>query len=312
MSSKQKKIITLILSLVIAALIVLSFYYYSNIYTPAKNDISDRNNITDTIFNVPHDSLSTNILSGISGNPEAIQRINTKKCQSALLNYYESNDLDSNWEIYNTLKDGGPYTASDTVVPDKTPKYTDFAVIIQNARTGKRKAVLFGFNDDETLSWTRDFDVPDERCEETNEVYLILVSKQELTLSVYDYEGDELYKFPMACSNFYGNKERRGDHKTPEGLFPITELLKSDYIPHDFKDGKGEIPGAYGPYFLRLGVPGYIDIGIHGTHDPGSMGKRVTEGCIRLRNEDILKIVPIVCVGTIVIITTSTEDMKVG
>jgi lipoprotein-anchoring transpeptidase ErfK/SrfK len=28
-------------------------------------------------------------------------------------------------------------------------------------------------------------------------------------------------------------------------------------------------------------------LGIHGTNDPTSIGKRVSQGCIRMRNEDV-------------------------
>ena len=311
MGTKHKKTNILIFILVAATSTAIGFFCYSNIHTPSKSDISGKVQNNSTISK--DDSLNkaeSSTLIGIAGNQEVIKRINTKKCQSALLDYYKNNDLDNSWEVYSVLKDGGLYTVPDSVQSDKNPKFTDFALIIQNAQTGKRKVVVFGFNDDESLAWTRDFDIPNEKSKNEKEAYFILISKQELSLSVYDYEGGELHKFPMACSAVYGNKQRRGDHKTPEGMFPITELLNSAYLSYDFKDGKGKIKGAYGPYFLRLGVPGYIDIGVHGTHDPGSMGKRVTEGCIRLRNENIMEIVPIVRVGTIVIITTSAEDAK--
>jgi len=65
---------------------------------------------------------------------------------------------------------------------------------------------------------------------------------------------------------------------------------------HDFGDGKGPIAGAYGPKFIRLKT-GWSGIGIHGTHDPAYIGKRVTEGCIRLKNEDLAELVPYVKVG---------------
>ena len=49
-------------------------------------------------------------------------------------------------------------------------------------------------------------------------------------------------------------------------------------------------------------MPGFRDIGIHGTPFPESIGTRATEGCIRLRNEDILDLKQRVKVGTVVII----------
>lgn len=84
--------------------------------------------------------------------------------------------------------------------------------------------------------------------------------------------------------------------KTPEGTFTIRSIEDSQKWGHDFKDGKGYIRGAYGPWFMRLSYGS--GIGIHGTHDPLSMGKRATEGCIRLRNEDLRKLREMVKVGT--------------
>ena len=46
------------------------------------------------------------------------------------------------------------------------------------------------------------------------------------------------------------------------------------------------IKNAYGPWFIRLKTP-WSGIGIHRTHDPASIGSNATEGCIRLRNENL-------------------------
>ena len=130
----------------------------------------------------------------------------------------------------------------------------------------------------------------------------IVISKADFKLVLADSLGAAIKTWPIACSKYMGPKERRGDNKTPEGTFKINELLYAAKIPHDFHDGKGPIVGAYGPWFLRLDVPGYRDIGIHGTHLPESIGSRATEGCIRLRNEDILDLKSRVRLGTPVII----------
>ncbi|WP_026961488.1 L,D-transpeptidase [Alicyclobacillus herbarius] len=53
--------------------------------------------------------------------------------------------------------------------------------------------------------------------------------------------------------------------------------------------------GPYGAYWLGLSKPGY---GIHGTNNPASIGKRVSKGCIRMHNEDVLKLARLVPVGT--------------
>lgn len=130
----------------------------------------------------------------------------------------------------------------------------------------------------------------------------IVINKQDLSLALVDSTGNAIASYGIACAKYFGDKERRGDHKTPEGTFKINQLLNSRGLTHDFGDGKGPIRDAYGPWFLRLDVPGFIDIGIHGTHLPESIGTRATEGCIRLRNDDIIDLKGRVKVGTPVII----------
>lgn len=129
----------------------------------------------------------------------------------------------------------------------------------------------------------------------------IVIDKNELVLRLY-CRGVLIKEYGVACAKNYGNKHVRGDSKTPEGMFVINEILESSTFPHDFGDGKGPIYGAYGPWFMRLDVPGFWDIGIHGTHLPESIGTRATEGCIRLRNEDVDDLRHLVHVGTPVVI----------
>lgn len=137
----------------------------------------------------------------------------------------------------------------------------------------------------------------------------ILISKQDMTLTFVDEQGNPVKEYGIACAVNYGNKERRGDHKTPEGIFKIKQIVNSRGWAHDFGDGKGLIHGAYGPWFLRLDVPGFNDIGIHGTHLPESIGTRASEGCIRLRNEDIEDLKSRVQLGTPVIILPDPQPV---
>lgn len=120
-------------------------------------------------------------------------------------------------------------------------------------------------------------------------VPFVLIDKQNFTLSLIDSAGHVTDSYGIACAKNFGNKTRKGDHKTPEGQFYVCQFLNSKNITHDFHDGKGEIRGAYGPWFMRLKVPGFNDIGIHGTHLPGSIGSRCTEGCIRMKNEEVVE-----------------------
>jgi len=137
----------------------------------------------------------------------------------------------------------------------------------------------------------------------------IVISKEEMTLAMYDYKGKMLVKYPVACGKNLGDKLDKGDMKTPEGTFLISDIQESAHWTHDFGDGKGEIQGAYGPFFVRLLTPGHQGIGIHGTHNEESIGTRDTEGCIRMKNEDLEKFVKKIRVGNVVVITPSQFDV---
>ncbi len=104
---------------------------------------------------------------------------------------------------------------------------------------------------------------------------------------LYVMRGDKtVEKFPVATGRVSGNKQKSGDCRTPEGAFSVEQIQNASGWSHDFHDGKGVIAGAYGPWFIRLKT-GWKGIGIHGTHDPSSIGHDVTEGCIRLLNKDV-------------------------
>ncbi|MBQ7593464.1 MAG: L,D-transpeptidase [Synergistaceae bacterium] len=122
-----------------------------------------------------------------------------------------------------------------------------------------------------------------------NGKYHIEIDKSDYTLSLF--KGDELVKiYPVAVGKNPGDKQRVGDNRTPTGDFKIVSIENASTWSHNFRDGKGNIKGAYGPWFLRLDAKGWKGIGIHGTHDPNSLGTNATEGCIRLQNDDIAEL----------------------
>jgi lipoprotein-anchoring transpeptidase ErfK/SrfK len=124
----------------------------------------------------------------------------------------------------------------------------------------------------------------------------IVVSKVNQTLSVYDRNasGDTtlVAQFPCCMGKNKGNKQRRGDKRTPESPagrpFKITMIEDASTWRHDFRDGRGKIK-AYGHWFLRLATPGFRSIGIHGsTNNENTVPGRASEGCIRLLDKDII------------------------
>ena len=134
----------------------------------------------------------------------------------------------------------------------------------------------------------------------------VLISKSDMELTVYNVDGQVLFRCMVGCGKELGNKQKKGDNRTPEGCFPISQIQNSSHWAHDFCDGKGLIEKAYGPYFIRLGVKGFTGIGIHGTCFPESIGTRCSEGCIRLHNKDVEKLIDLVTVGCLVTIEKDT------
>ena len=124
----------------------------------------------------------------------------------------------------------------------------------------------------------------------------IVISKKNLTLSVYDRSaaGDTILvaQYPCCMGKNLGNKQRRGDMRTPESSarkpFKISMIQDASTWKHDFHDGRGEIL-AYGHWFLRLATQGHKSIGIHGsTNNEETVPGRASEGCIRLLDKDII------------------------
>ena len=124
----------------------------------------------------------------------------------------------------------------------------------------------------------------------------IIISKRDMTLSVYDLneKGDTVVvaQFPCCMGKNKGNKVKRGDMRTPESPagkpFKITMIEDASTWRHDFKDGRGNIL-AYGHWFLRLQTPGHKGIGIHGsTNNENTVPGRASEGCVRLLDKDII------------------------
>ena len=86
------------------------------------------------------------------------------------------------------------------------------------------------------------------------------------------------------------------DFVTPTGTFKIEEKLVS---PVWYKVGAIVEPDSseyeLGSRWMGLSAEGY---GIHGTNDETSIGKYITKGCIRMRNEDAIELYAIVPSGT--------------
>lgn len=107
--------------------------------------------------------------------------------------------------------------------------------------------------------------------------YTITINRINHTLTLY--KDIKVYKvYPVAVG--------KPSTPTPTGTFIITN--------------KAINPGGpYGVRWLGLSAPngGY---GIHGTNNPSSIGKNVSNGCVRMYNKNVLELSNIVSVGTTV------------
>ncbi len=57
--------------------------------------------------------------------------------------------------------------------------------------------------------------------------------------------------------------------------------------------------GPFGARWLGLNAPNG-DYGIHGTNNPSSIGKDVSNGCIRMFNDQVIELSNLVSIGTVV------------
>lgn len=140
--------------------------------------------------------------------------------------------------------------------------------------------------------------------------HYIVVSKEAMCLKLYDNADRLVCRFPVALGSTPGNKREEGDMRTPEGEFFIEQIQPASGWVHDRGDGNGYIRGYYGSWFLRLNTPPHHGIGIHGTNDPATVGQRVTEGGIRLRNSDLDSLQALVRVGMVVRIEPADYDLR--
>ncbi|WP_210365846.1 L,D-transpeptidase [Bacillus sp. REN3] len=99
------------------------------------------------------------------------------------------------------------------------------------------------------------------------------------------------------------------DNLTPEGLFTVTVKAQHPYYrKKDIPGGSPENPlGSRWIGFDARGTDGRI-YGIHGTNDPSSIGKRVSQGCIRLQNEAVESLYDYIPLGTKILVTTSSRS----
>lgn len=91
------------------------------------------------------------------------------------------------------------------------------------------------------------------------------------------------------------------ENGTPSGKFTI---VSKEENPTWYKAGAVVPPGSpdnlLGTRWLGFDYPGY---GIHGTTEPETIGRQVTSGCVRMRNEEVEELYDLLPLGARVTIT---------
>jgi lipoprotein-anchoring transpeptidase ErfK/SrfK len=113
----------------------------------------------------------------------------------------------------------------------------------------------------------------------------LVVDQSRLTATLYR-DGRRIYSAPIGVG--------RPESPTPRGEFYIRNRLNGFGDPF------------YGPIAFGTSArsavltdwPGGGFVGIHGTNEPGLIPGRISHGCVRLRNPDILKLARLMPVGT--------------
>jgi len=130
--------------------------------------------------------------------------------------------------------------------------------------------------------------------------YVLLVDKAEHTLFLLKYEkGKRVVEatFPCKTGKNEGDKQARGDHRTPEGIY----FLQSKLTRKDIERRVGKANAyQYGEIAFTTDFPNRIDqlkgkdgggIWLHGTDEPfESTPSLDTRGCVVTTNETIQKL----------------------
>lgn len=103
----------------------------------------------------------------------------------------------------------------------------------------------------------------------------------------------------------------RTNELTPEGLFTVTVKAKNPYYrKKNIPGGDPRNPlGSRWVGFNALGTEGRT-YGVHGTNAPSSIGKYISNGCIRMNNKDVERLYEMVPLQTKILVTMSSKSFK--
>jgi len=121
---------------------------------------------------------------------------------------------------------------------------------------------------------------------------------------------DPTTKMPFTAIESFPVAIGRRGYETPTGLFEVTDKVEDPhYVQFDWDDPSRVIrtipPGPDNPLgrrWIEFASGHGWQIGFHGTPHPELLGQAVSHGCVRMRNDDVVKVYDRVRVGTVVIV----------
>ena len=130
----------------------------------------------------------------------------------------------------------------------------------------------------------------------------IIVNKENNLLAYID-KGMIQQTFPVATG--------KTTELTPEGIFTVTVKAKNPYYrKKNIPGGDPRNPlGTRWIGFDAKGTDGRI-YGIHGTNQPSSIGKYISNGCIRMQNKNVEYLFDKVPIGTKVLVVKTTKSFS--
>lgn len=142
--------------------------------------------------------------------------------------------------------------------------------------------------------------------------YGLVVEKRSQTARLYRWtsRGIALERtYPVTTGQASGEKQRRGDLRTPDGVYTVQDLIPGDKLPE-----------IYGPFALPLNYPNAWDrmrgrdghgIWIHGSNRlTQPFRPRETRGCVVMRGEDLLHLANLVQPQLTPVIIAETVPFK--
>jgi len=244
-----------------------------------------------------------------NGLPASIKEIKTVSSISGLANQAKDlemgNDLQAARSIYQKLINEFP-NSGEVMNWQKKAEDINIKLLFSTALTAS--SIFYEIKPGDTLiKIAREFKTTSELIMKSNNLvadkilpgrkikvwtapFSILIDKSQDTLLLKS--GEDVLKTYIVSTGT--------NNSTPVGNFKISDKLQN---PTWFKAGAIVSPGSpeniLGSRWMGIGLPGY---GIHGTTDPQSLGKQVTQGCVRMSNSDVEELYTIIPVGTEVII----------